>query len=281
MASYNDVIERAKRQAEIEGIEATRVEWLFLDLFNWSRLDLVLNGRQEMSLEDEDKFSEALRRLLAGEPIQYIVGFQMFYGERFKVTPDCLIPRAETEEVTMYFLQQLEEEDLVVDVGTGSGVIPVTLKKALPSLEVIATDISDAALKVAEENAHHHQTSFKLFKGDALKPLIERGIKVDGLISNPPYIGKGEIGVMDKSVYRFEPHSALFAEQEGLAIYKRIIKDLPYVLNANAVVTFEIGYRQGELLKAYIEAMYPGIQAEVQQDINGNPRILSFRWYGE
>lgn len=281
MASYSDVLQQAQNDAEIYGVEHASVEWLFFELLDWRRNDFIMKKDAAMPENEQTEFKRGMQRLLQGEPVQYILGYQYFYGERFKVNPSCLIPRPETEQVMLHFVKQLRPHARVVDIGTGSGNLPIMIKHLAPSTEVFATDISTEALQVARANAAEHEVDIEFLEGNTLEPLIEQGIKVDGLISNPPYISEDELEVMGESVRRYEPQLALFAEERGLAIYHKILKELPQVLNPEAVVTFEIGYLQGERITQLIHALYPWLNVEVVQDINGNERIASFVWTSE
>lgn len=257
MVNYKDKLQEAIQLTLDKGYEQTRAEWLLLDLFKWSRTDYLIHREEQMSQADIAKFDLALHRMLSGEPIQYIVGFQSFYGYNFEVDNNCLIPRPETEEVMLHFLNQCHHQDTVADIGTGSGAIAITLKLLKPDLKVLATDLYEDTLNVARNNATLHQQEIQFLQGDALKPLIDNDIKVDGLISNPPYIDECEARDMDDTVLKYEPHHALFAENEGYAIYEGILKDLPQVMKEQGHVVFEIGYNQGNQLKALINSMYP------------------------
>lgn len=278
MVNFKTYIEQAKAHCSTLGYESTRVDWLIMDLMNWSRLDMVLHSNDPLGVTDKEKLDKALSHLYQGEPVQYIVGFQTFYGERFTVNENCLIPRPETEEVMLHFSNMLRDGDIIADIGTGSGNIPIMLKKLMPSLTVYATDIVSETLNVAKCNATQHEVDIQFLLGDALSPLIAQGIKLNGLISNPPYIEDNEATLMSDTVLDYEPHRALFAEDNGLAIYKAILRNLPTVLCDGAPVVFEIGHNQGEQLRAIINALYPHIKVEVLQDINNNDRIVSFRW---
>lgn len=249
-----------------------------LDLFEWSKADLLMQMQDTMSEVHVTTYEAAMKRMLNNEPIQYIVGKQSFYGESFKVNEHCLIPRPETEEVMLHFYNQLDAGDTIVDIGTGSGNIPITLKKLDASLEVYATDLYEAPLLVAQENAKTHQVDISFLQGDALAPLIERGIKVNGLISNPPYIDDSEAVLMDEHVLKYEPHTALFAQDKGYRVYDTILDQLPYVLLPQAKVVFEIGFNQGETLKRKILTKFPNLDVEIVKDINQNDRIISFVW---
>lgn len=278
MVNYREKLEEAIELTINKGYEQTRAEWLFLDVFRWSRTDYLIHRHEQMSTVDIAKFDLALHRMLSGEPIQYIVGFQSFYGYSFEVDENCLIPRPETEEVMIHFLNLCQNEDTVVDIGTGSGAIAITLKLLKPDLNVYATDLYKNTLEVAKSNANMHNQDVQFLSGSALKPLIDNNIKVDGLISNPPYIDKEEAKEMEDTVLKYEPHHALFAENNGYAIYEEILKDLPSVMKENGHIVFEIGYKQGKHLKSLILSMYPNKNIEVIKDINGNERIITIDW---
>ncbi|MGZ9437081.1 peptide chain release factor N(5)-glutamine methyltransferase [Staphylococcus epidermidis] len=278
MVNYKEKFAEAKTIAINEGFESTRAEWLFLDVFGWSKTDYLIHKDEQMSLTSINKLDKALDRMVTGEPIQYIVGFQSFYGYQFKVNQHCLIPRPETEEVMLHFLELCKKTDTIADIGTGSGAIAITLKLLQPELNVIATDLYEGALSVAKQNASHYHQNIQFLRGNALKPLIEKDIKLDGLISNPPYIGHSEIIDMESTVLNYEPHHALFAEKNGFAIYESILEDLPFVMKQGGHVVFEIGYQQGDILKRMVQDLYPEKEVEIFKDINGNQRILSIIW---
>lgn len=145
-------------------------------------------------------------------------------------------------------------------------------------MKVIATDLYKETLTIAQENASYLDADIIFMQGDVLKPLIQKNIKVDGLISNPPYISEKETCQMTNTVLKYEPHHALFAENNGFAIYEAILDDLPKVLNEDAFVTFEIGYQQGLQLKQLVLQRYPKLDVKVTKDINGLDRIVSFKW---
>ncbi|AMG63616.1 MULTISPECIES: peptide chain release factor N(5)-glutamine methyltransferase [Staphylococcus] len=278
MVNFKDKLTETIQSTSQKGFEQSRAEWLMLDLFHWTRTDYLMHMYDEMTIAQETKFNLAVQRMLLGEPIQYIVGFQSFYGYSFKVNENCLIPRPETEEVMLHFLNGCHSQGSIVDVGTGSGAIAITIKKLNPQLKVIATDLYKETLTIAQENASYLDADIIFMQGDVLKPLIQKNIKVDGLISNPPYISEKETCQMTNTVLKYEPHHALFAENNGFAIYEAILDDLPKVLNEDAFVTFEIGYQQGLQLKQLVLQRYPKLDVKVTKDINGLDRIVSFKW---
>lgn len=278
MASYKQWLAQAKARATELGLEAAAVEWLLLDLLGWTRVTLLCDGDQAMTDAHAQRLEAGLTRFLAGEPVQYITQQATFYGRDYYVDARVLIPRPETEEVVAQFLELCPQSGVVADIGTGSGIIALTVKQERPALDIWASDISPDALAVARHNAEQHTVSVNMVQGDVLAPLIERGVRLDGLISNPPYIGEEEIAVMDADVVAHEPHLALFADAAGYAIYDQLLKGLPKVMKPGAPVVFEIGYQQGQTLVEMAKHYYPHIQPQVLEDMNGNPRIFYMTW---
>ncbi|PCF47152.1 peptide chain release factor N(5)-glutamine methyltransferase [Staphylococcus delphini] len=276
--NYKEWRQQAEQQMMANGYEANAIQWFMMDTLQWSRTSLILNEMTPMPESTLKQLNDGLSRLLTGMPVQYVVGQAEFYGRQLKVTSDVLIPRPETEEVVHYFLTQLAAAKVVADIGVGSGAIAVTLKAERPELRVIATDISSQALAVARENAQRLQQDITFIQGNALQPLIDQGVRLDGLISNPPYIGEHERTLMDDSVIQYEPHVALFAGQEGYQVYAAILRDLPHVMQDGAPVVFEIGFQQGVQLTRMMQQLYPHITPEVINDINGHERIFHFKW---
>ncbi|EGQ0305321.1 peptide chain release factor N(5)-glutamine methyltransferase [Staphylococcus pseudintermedius] len=276
--NYKEWRQQAEQQMVVKGYEPNAIQWFMMDTLQWSRTSLILNEMTPIAESTLKQLNDGLSQLLTGMPVQYVVGQSEFYGRQFKVNSDVLIPRPETEEVVHYFLTQLAAAKVVADIGVGSGAIAITLKAERPELRVIATDISFQALAVARENAQRLQRDITFLQGNALQPLIDQDVRLDGLISNPPYIGEHERTLMDNSVIQYEPHVALFATQEGYQVYAAILRDLPHVMQDGAPVVFEIGFQQGAQLTRMMQQLYPHITPEVINDINGHARIFHFKW---
>ena len=219
---------------------------------------------------EPSKLEDGLKRLENGEPVQYIVGNVDFYGYNFIVNKNVLIPRFETEELvdrTIKYIKKYLSDNLdIVDLGTGSGCIAITLKKEL-NCNIDAVDISKDALNVAKENSIKNNVDINFIEGDMLKPLSK---KYDVIISNPPYISYNE--EIDEIVKNNEPHNALYAEDEGLYYYKEIIKNANNYLKEKAIIAFEIGYLQGPILKEYALNYFDNVI--VEQDLSGKDRFL-------
>ena len=211
----------------------------------------------------------AIKRLNNGEPVQYIVGDVDFYGNKIKVDKRVLIPRFETEGLVEIALKYLSNTNIdVVDLGTGSGCIAITLKKKLPSINIDAVDISSDALDLAKENAVINNVDVNFIKGDMLKQLNK---KYDVIISNPPYISYDE-EVMD-IVKNNEPNIALYADNNGLYFYEEILKNCKRYLKDKYFIFFEIGYNQGESIKE-LALKYLNCNVEIKKDLQGFDRYI-------
>lgn len=244
-----------------------------------SRTSMLAMMRDELDADVWGIFQGAVKRHAGGEPIQYIIGSEEFYGRRFEVNEHVLIPRPETEELVYGTLKRLEKlfsEGLIelVDVGTGSGAISVTLKLEKPALKVTAIDLSKDALVVARKNAASLSAEIDFIYGDLLQPLILQDKKVDAVISNPPYIPIADQEWMSDIVTEHEPHMALFAGEDGLDLYRRFMDELPLVLKEKALVGFEIGAGQGEAVAALLKNTFPHANVEIVFDINGKDRMV-------
>jgi release factor glutamine methyltransferase len=230
-------------------------------------------------------FCELIERRLAGEPIQYITGEAEFYGLPFYVNCDVLIPRPETEhlvEKTIELTQEMRRTGAIsapriVDVGTGSGAIAVALARALQFPQITATDISAAALDVARSNAERNDVASRIrfLEGDLLDPVGCEPFEF--VISNPPYVPHIDRNTLDVEVRDFEPPQALFAGDEGLAVYRRLIPAAWNALVAGGFVVLEIGFGQQEALHALLKK--EGFtEIEFTADLQGIPRVAVAQW---
>lgn len=213
--------------------------------------------------------NDAIKRYENKEPVQYIVGNVDFYGNIIKVDKRVLIPRFETEGLVEIALKHLSNTNLdIVDIGTGSGCIAITLKKKLPNINMDAIDISLDALSLAKENAKLNHVDINFIEGDMLNPLNK---KYDCIISNPPYIAYNE-EVMD-IVKNNEPNIALYADDNGLYYYEEILKNAKKYLKDKYYIFFEIGYSQGEKIKG-IALKYLDCDVEIKKDLQGFDRYI-------
>lgn len=228
-------------------------------------------------LKDKD-LDTALKELESGIPVQYIVGNTNFYGYDFKVNRNTLIPRFETEllvEKTYNYIKKYFNKDniKILDIGTGSGCIAITLNKLLNSCDITGIDISSEALEVAKENNISNNTNVKFIESDIFSNVSD---KYDVIISNPPYISYDDIEVMD-IVKNNEPHLALYAKDNGLYFYDKIIKDSSKYLNDKFIMAFEIGYKQGKDITKIVNRYYKDINMSVEKDYSGRDRFV-FIW---
>ena len=224
-------------------------------------------------LHKEANLEEAIKRLEAGEPVQYIVGDVDFYGNIIKVNKNVLIPRRETEELVEktvnYIKKYLNLNIKVLDIGTGSGCIPIALKKLIPSLEISAVDISKEALEVATSNASGNNVDIKFIESDVFTNVDD---KYDCIISNPPYIREDET-IMDV-VSNNEPHLALYAKDNGLYFYKKIINESDKYLKDKFIIAFEIGEEQGLDVMNIAKEKYPNAKILLEKDMQHLDRFV-------
>ena len=272
MTSYNDLLYRYKKEMDLNTLRA----FLF-ELCNDENINLYLEKDNEARKSIVDKYESGVKRLIEGEPLNYVLGYSYFYGYRLKVDEAVLIPRFETEELVGRVLSGYDEyfkdqKINLADVGTGSGAIAIALKKEEDNLNVYASDISKEALEVAILNAQNNQADIRFFEGSMLKPLIENNIKLDILVSNPPYIRNDE--VVEHSVRDYEPNVALFGGDDGLKFYRMIFEDAHKVLKERSMMFFEMGYDQKENLTALASEFFPSADINVYKDINNKDRML-------
>ena len=277
MTSYNDLLYRYKKEMDLNTLRA----FLF-ELCNDENINLYLEKDNEARKSIVDKYESGVKRLIEGEPLNYVLGYSYFYGYRLKVDEAVLIPRFETEELVGRVLSGYDEyfkdqKINLADVGTGSGAIAIALKKEEDNLNVYASDISREALEVAILNAQNNQADIRFFEGSMLKPLIENNIKLDILVSNPPYIRNDE--VVEHSVRDYEPNVALFGGDDGLKFYRMIFEDAHKVLKERSMMFFEMGYDQKENLTALAREFFPSADINVYKDINNKDRMLVIKLF--
>lgn len=277
MASYRQVLREAKERLYAAGQGEQAAQLLMLELANLEAHNLYMEYDEEVPQDLLEAFEAGIRRMEQGEPLGHVLGFEWFYGYRFKVNPDVLIPRPETEELVANILAAYDEcfdgQDVdVIDVGTGSGAIAIALRKEEAHLQVTASDISEQAVAVARKNAEDNAADVTFLTGDMLEPFIEAGIRCDILVSNPPYIPVHE--QMEHSVVDFEPHVALFGGEDGLKFYREIFANAHRVIKEKAILAFEMGYDQGERLLALAKEHFPDARVEIIKDLSGKNRML-------
>lgn len=241
-----------------------------------SRADIISEKPILLESSKQNKLNEVTQRINRQEPIQYILEEAYFYGRKFKVTPAVLIPRPETELLVEEALKEIDPftPGTILDIGTGSGCIAVTLAIELPEKKIAAIDISDDALKVAKENASHLNAFVEFQKGNILTESVSPQ-KLEMIVSNPPYIARSEKEAMKKNVVDHEPHLALFvADNDPLVFYKAIAqKGYPALLGGGKVLV-EINERFGkEVSRIFIQAGFKNVR--IIKDLQGKDRIVS------
>ncbi len=226
----------------------------------------------EKYIEDKNQLENAYIRLKSGEPVQYIVGNVDFYNYNFIVNKNVLIPRFETEELVSYtilFANKYFNNPIIIDVGTGSGCIAITLKKEIIS-RVYATDISKEAIEVAMKNAKRNNAEIEFINCNLFDKFNG---KVDILISNPPYISHDDKEIMD-IVKNNEPHLALYADNNGLYYYEEILKKASRILNRKSLIAFEIGYKQKDEVKKIALKYFPNSHIITKKDMEKKDRFI-------
>jgi len=259
--------------------EITSIGYLVFERFlGMSAIDIMRQVPVELSLDKRNALDKILHRINSYEPVQYILGKADFYGLTFDVDPSVLIPRPETEELVRLAIRALQSRtstgQRVLDIGTGSGCIPIAVKRAHPNSEVFATDNSENALNVARQNAKNLRADITFLHHDILTNEIPLQ-RLDIIISNPPYISVKEKSTMSKNVLDYEPHGALFApEDDALIFYRAIGSKAKTALLPNGLLFVEINERFGAEVRRLFESQ-GFLNAEIHKDLSDKDRIVS------
>lgn len=272
--SYREALQRASSLLGAKGLEPESMLYVFLRRKQWDTTQWLLHFSEEIPPADQAQLAADLEELLAFRPAQYLLGYEEFCGHRFKVTEATLIPRPETEELVLVAIESFPPDRAVrvADIGTGTGAIGLSVKLVRPQWQVALTDLSPAALAVAKENAELLGAQVVYYQGDTLEALPPG--EVDLLLSNPPYISVAEWDLMDESVRRYEPKAALFAEDEGLAIYRKLAQQAPVRLTKDGQVFLEIGFAQGKAVQEMFQEAFPEKEVAILKDLAGQDRII-------
>lgn len=265
---FSDFEEELIRQGE----EAESLSFIYRSLKNLSFTDFVFALQQEVTEEEELFVKGIFQQLAAHKPAQYIIGQADFYGMQLTVDKRVLIPRPETEGLVELILAENPEINLsVLDIGTGSGAIALALAKNRPNWSVTAADISQEALELASENAKNQNLQIFLKKSDCFTEISE---KYDIIVSNPPYISREDESEVSLNVLHSEPHLALFADEDGLAIYRRIAEDAKDYLKDGGKIYLEIGYKQGQSVPELFRKHLPEKRVRTLKDQFGQDRMV-------
>ena len=255
-------------------------ELLFTEALDYSCLDLYLNRHLSLGKEKSSFIASVLKRRIDTEPLQYILGKTEFMGLEFRVGPDVFIPRPETEIVVETALNLVHSSKFrvqsVLDLGTGSGCIAISLAKFLPHLNITATDISERALEIARQNAIINNVKIKFLCGDLFDNHELRTTNYELIISNPPYIPTQDLATLQPEI-KWEPRIALDGGRDGMDFYRRIIKEIPDFLEKDGFLVLEIGHGQLEPLRELFRKSGCLEIIEILKDYSGIDRVLVAR----
>lgn len=267
--TLNNLLSSAKKILDSKEAKL-EVQLLLEHVLNINHAWLITHGNDEVSPEDYNQFQALLARRLNGEPIAYILGEREFYGLPFRTTPDTLIPRSDTETLVDVALKKISPSNHVLDLGTGTGVIAITIAKQRPTSTVTAIDFSEGALTVAQENAKTLGTDNVRFLQSSWFDALENQ-RFDVIVSNPPYIEDNDPHLSQGDL-RFEPRTALASGADGLDAIRHIIQKAPAHLNASGWLMFEHGYNQAEQVgQLFKSAEFAAV--ETIKDLGGNDRV--------
>lgn len=263
-----------------KGSESARLdaELLLSHVLDLERIHLYTQFDRPLLPEELDAYRALIKRRAAGEPIAYILGSRPFWTLDLLTTPAVLIPRPDTETLVRAVLDRIPEDSTakLVDIGTGTGAIALSIASERPNLKVAATDLSADALAIARKNALHNELADRVefFGGDLLDALPGNWANPDIIVSNPPYIAEEERSLMTRSVLDFEPHQALFAGPEGLDIIRRLIPAAFAALPPGGHLLLEIGFRQGPALQQLLQDQ--GFESiEIIKDYGNQDRVAA------
>lgn len=250
---------------------------IYMDVFHFTNIDIHLKKNEALEKSFLNKFMEIIERLKCGQPIQYILGETEFGGLRFRVDSSTLIPRPETEELLRWVAASVEPGQHLLDIGTGSGCLAVSLARLCPGLRVSAIDISEPAIRMATANAVRNRATVAFAVKDILRFEEYAWETCDIIVSNPPYVRESERQEMEAKVLDYEPHSALFVpDDDPLRFYRRIAAFGQHYLNAGGLVFFEINEALGaETARLLATTGYEDV--EIRKDLYGKERMAKAR----
>ncbi len=276
MHTYKEALEIGNKLLRKNRKETSAAKLLMLHFSDLEPTELYLNFENDMPETNYDKYIKGIEKHVYDNiPIQHIMGYVYFYGYKFIVNSEVLIPRFETEElvanVLMLYDEYFENIDIdLADIGTGSGCLAIALKKEEQfHFNITATDISNSALEVAKQNAKNIGVEIEFLEGDMLEPVNDR--KFDILVSNPPYIPSNE--EVDDIIYDNEPHVALFGGEDGLHFYRNILSNAKKILKQKSIIAFEHGYDKGEKLRAIAKEHFPKAKIYTLKDMQKLERM--------
>ena len=263
----------AQQQIQAQHLDPHAPHFLIQMKYGWDDTHFLLHQRERMSEPEWQWFQQAVGRLLHDEPAQYIVGKAPFYGRTFAVNSAVLIPEPETADLVDWVLDQMDDRPRrVLDLGTGSGVIGITLALERPQWQVTLSDISAAALHVAELNAQRLSARVELVQSDLFAGLVGR--RFDLIVTNPPYVDRADQGLMDAAVIKYEPDLALYADEHGLGFYHRLFSQIAGPLTPDGDLFGETGFDQEESIQALFHRLNPGAKIMPRHDVANKMRMI-------
>lgn len=276
----SEAIQEGARTLRSGGVSEARREAGSLLSFVLGKDRTFLISRAEDQVDEDSltKFRESAQRRAKGEPLQYIVGFQDFFGRQFRVTPDVLIPRPETELLVEAAIELAGRKPFLCDVGTGSGCIAVTLLCEISDARAVAVDISPAALEVAKLNANSLSVTDRIAfaNSDCFHSLNAGEYQFDLIVSNPPYVAMETLGGLQREVRDHEPLIALSPGPDGLTVIRRLLTEAPLFLKVGGHLLIEIGFDQGEAVRSLVDESIWDL-LEIRPDLQGIPRNVVLR----
>ena len=264
----------AQKALRDSSVDPAAPQFLLEQRHNWDTTHLLLHNRDLMPADEQEWFEEAVQQLLKDVPAQYIVGKTTFYGRPFRVTRDVLIPEPETAELVDWVLATVKDTAplKVLDLGTGSGVIGITLALERPDWQVTLSDVSPAVLEVARENADRLGAKVRTVTSDLFDQLA--GARFDLIVTNPPYIDPAAKDKMDRAVLEYEPPLALFADEHGLGFYHRLFTQVGAHLTADGQVFAETGYDQEDSIQELLKRCDKNATITVRHDVADKMRMI-------
>ncbi|WFM80783.1 peptide chain release factor N(5)-glutamine methyltransferase [Streptococcus pluranimalium] len=270
--TYRQLLNGLGEALEAVGEEREALEYAFKEKKSWTTTDFVLNQAKEVTPDDQKLLKEIFDHLKAHKPVQHYLGYAYFKDLTLTVSQDVLIPRPETEELVDLILSKNPTKPLkVLDIGTGSGAIALALKNQRLDWQVTALDISKTALEIAKQNGHKLGLTINWLESDVFSQVSGM---FDIIVSNPPYISEDDKEEVGTNVLLHEPHGALFAPNDGFAIYQQIIEEAPNYLSENGQIYFEIGYKQARKVKEMLEKTFPNSTIAILKDLFGKDRMV-------
>lgn len=272
--NYLEAQQWAADYLQHEGKDPNAPEFLLKMLHGWDTTALLLHHRDPMPEDEQHRFRRAIKRVAEDEPVQYIVGKSPFFGRTFVISPDVLIPEPETEDLVEWVLDKMPADSplKVLDLGTGSGVIGITLALERPQWQVTLSDISAAALRVAQANQRLHGTNLAVVESDLFSSMEDQ--QFDLIVTNPPYVSTAAIAQMDQSVLQYEPPLALFASENGLGFYHRLFAQAANHLTDGGQLFGETGYDQEVTIQNLFKRLNPHAEIETRHDEADKMRMI-------